>query len=988
MRAGVNLSFAEEYWEEFEKLSLDILKTYISKNSEINYYIKRTPNRKDGGYDGIIVITANHDSDEIYKLLSESKLRECSKKDLPMSDFSKALVIAVNLSAHKIYIFTNLHYSQETQKRVAKFSRFSNIQVELIDIFEISQKTKELYPELIESYSSVFLNQLINSVAQHSESKKVVADRSIIPNILPNLTGQARNNLLDDCYKAIANKTGLVIISGIQGCGKSLFINRLIHKLYIEYACPCNKINLEELPTIQEFLVKILAIIWNIDVLEIMKFSLQDIKEITDYLSDEELNSHAKALLFDILSVDSMQNDGNTNLKQYYFFEYLYRIYKPLLKRKRHILYFHNLDYSTSDSLNILMKFLKKFRDENILFILEIRDDNPVCHDFSIQCQKELSIIDFIELKEFNNLERSTYINEKYNKLFSKDELATLKQISPRTPLLIDAIVKWFASDTQAKYSLHDLNLTRLYNNQKFLQRISFEYVNRIISNCDKRIQNISAVIGLMDGTLLESDLIYLCEDTEMVKSELINTRLFDYDNDCIKVHHTSYLWPLKEMHFLSYQEKKQVYETLFENLASFSTSEECCTLKKFQMAIYLENKKYVISNWQRIILNLLRQEDYSIAQALLENAYNLVEYKLQICEKFEMLLTIVQCIIKGNNYLDERLCQYLDELENINSKEQIREEMIQNYTFWKAKYYLVFGKYYELVKSTDKFRNTVPRLRYIRALGIKHLFGIDKCLCSLNRGKNRFPSDITLSYSYYDHLLSKNIKMADYTEAENCIRKLKEYMQYLSLEERIHLSFNELTVLFYLNKLDNIKELTMLCGIAYQNNLYVEEGRIYNLIGQFFWLNKDIEQAISSFKKAEHLQEQTNHQSYRWISKTNLALINFEHRKTVAALAYAKEVIQGYHNTKPYKVKSILNGHVINSNHLLLDKEIVSILLMLRIIYVTDMKEYKKILQFIKSNDSDVVLDSSLGFYLKHRLIPLLKNSSYYVANSYMIKC
>ena len=191
----------------------------------------------------------------------------------------------------------------------------------------------------------------MDSVTQHSESKKVVADRSIIPNILPDLTGQARNKMFDDCYKAIADKTGVLIISGIQGCGKSLFINHLIHKLYIEYACPCNKINLEELPTIREFLVKILSVIWNIDVLEIMKFSLQDIEEITDYLSEEELSSHAKALLFDILSVKNTQNDGNNNLKQYYFFEYLYRIYKPLLKRKRHILYFHNLDYSTSASV-------------------------------------------------------------------------------------------------------------------------------------------------------------------------------------------------------------------------------------------------------------------------------------------------------------------------------------------------------------------------------------------------------------------------------------------------------------------------------------------------------------------------------------------------------------------------------------------------------------------------------------------------------------
>lgn len=982
------MSFAREYWEEFEKLSLDILKTYISENSEVNYYIKRTPNRKDGGYDGIIVITTNHDPNEIYKLLSESKLRECSKKDLPMSDFSKALVIAVNLSAQKVYIFTNLHYSQETQKRIAKFSRFSSIQVELIDIFEISEKIKELYPELLKSYSSVFLNQLMDSVTQHSEAKKVVSDRSIIPNILPDLTGQARNKMFDDCYKAIADKTGVLIISGIQGCGKSLFINHLIHKLYIKYACPCNKINLEELPTIREFLVKILSVIWNIDVLEIMKFSLQDIEEITDYLSEEELSSHAKALLFDILSIKNTQSDGNNNLKQYYFFEYLYRIYKPLLKRKRHILYFHNLDYSTSASLNILMKFLKKFRDENILFILEIRDDNTLCHDFSIQCQKELPVIDFIELKEFNNIERSTYINGKYSNFFSKAELNTLKQISPRTPLLIDAIVKWFASDTETKYSLHDLNLTRLYNNEKFLQRISFDYVNRIVSNCDKRVQSISAVIGLMDGTLSDSDLLNFCQDADVMKYDLVNTRLFDWDNDCIKVHHMSYLWALKEMHFLSYQGKKQVYEILFENLARFSVSEEYCILKKFQMAIYLENKDFIIENWRQIISNLLQQEDYSIAQSLLENAYNLVEYELQIREKFEMLVTIVQCIIKENNYLDERLCEYLDELETISSKEQIEAEMIQNYAFWKANYYLVSGKYYELVKSTDKFRNTVPRLRYIRALGVKHLFGIDKCLYSLSRGRDHFPSDITLSYSYYDHLLSKRIKMADYAAAENCIHILKKYVEYLSLEERIHLTFNELTVLFYLKKLDNTDQLIKLCGVAYQNNLYVEESRIYNLLGQFFWLNKDTEQAISFFKKSEHLQEQTNHQSYRWISKTNLALINFEYKKTNASLAYAKEVIQGYHKAKPHKFKTILNGHVINSNQLLLDKEIVSILLMLRIIYVADKKEYEKILQLIKSEEPDVPIDSSLGPYLEYTLIPLLKDSSYYVANSFMIKC
>ena len=304
----------------------------------------------------------------------------------------------------------------------------------------------------------------------------------------------------------------------------------------------------------------------------------------------------------------------------------------------------------------------------------------------------------------------------------------TLKQISPRTPLLIDAIVKWFASDTETKYSLHDLNLTRLYNNQKFLQRISFDYVNRIVSNCDKRVQSISAVIGLMDGTLSDSDLLIICQDADAMKYELVNTRLFDWDNDCIKVHHMSYLWALKEMHFLSYQGKKQVYEILFENLVRFSVSEEYCILKKISNGDLSRKQRLYYRELETDYFELDSARRLFIAQSLLENAYNLVEYELQIREKFEMLLTIVQCIIKENNYLDERLCEYLDELEAISSKEQIEAEMIQNYAFWKANYYLVSGKYYELVKSTDKFRNTVPRLRYIRALGIKHLFGIDKC--------------------------------------------------------------------------------------------------------------------------------------------------------------------------------------------------------------------------------------------------------------------
>lgn len=55
-----NMSFATDNWEEFEKLSISILETYLPADSEISYSITHTPNRKDGGYDGLIIIASDN----------------------------------------------------------------------------------------------------------------------------------------------------------------------------------------------------------------------------------------------------------------------------------------------------------------------------------------------------------------------------------------------------------------------------------------------------------------------------------------------------------------------------------------------------------------------------------------------------------------------------------------------------------------------------------------------------------------------------------------------------------------------------------------------------------------------------------------------------------------------------------------------------------------------------------------------------------------
>lgn len=49
-------------------------------------------------------------TENLYKVLLEAKLRSNNLRDLPLSDFSKTVIIAVNTIADKVYISTNAFF--------------------------------------------------------------------------------------------------------------------------------------------------------------------------------------------------------------------------------------------------------------------------------------------------------------------------------------------------------------------------------------------------------------------------------------------------------------------------------------------------------------------------------------------------------------------------------------------------------------------------------------------------------------------------------------------------------------------------------------------------------------------------------------------------------------------------------------------------------------------------------------------------------------
>ena len=150
----------------------------------------------------------------------------------------------------------------------------------------------------------------------------------------------------------------------------------------------------------------------------------------------------------------------------------------------------------------------------------------------------------------------------------------------------------------------------------------------------------------------------------------------------------------------------------------------------------------------------------------------------------------------------------------------------------------------------------------------------------------------------------------------------------------------------------------------------------------------KEWEKAIEAFNEAAGLQDRTEHQTYRWIAKTNLALINLELKNKSEAIMHAREIILGYYSSKQDKFKYIFAADNKTAyTDFFTDKEMVSILLMLRILYKNDQTEYTKIIEKVTQTDIGV-LPKEFEYFISHSLVSELKKTYYYVDGNFMIKC
>ncbi|MDE6209550.1 MAG: restriction endonuclease [Lachnospiraceae bacterium] len=938
-KSNKSKSFAHKYWKNFEELVLKLLKKKLGTENTYKIYSYKTPNQNDGGYDGIILIEQPNMWDEdlrrLYTILAEAKLRQNTSSDLPLSDFAKTLVVAINRNASEVYVYTNLHYSEETYRRTEKFSAATGLKVKLIDIFELCDELTES-PEVQNGYSDVFIRHLFAGLNFHSKEKRIQYEQEpIFENTLPQLAGDSRNTLLMNTIDYLKEHSGIYIIKGIQGCGKKLFIKHILNALQKEYNC--RLICLEKFTTIKGFFAYLLSLIWNIDEFTIWGLTKENIDEIMSYMPLQYNSERIKAVLLDILRDIPTEYDDRRDVLEEHLIEYLHYIFVPICQRKKQLFAFVGFDKCTENIFNFTHKFIRKFSSENVVILTELRTDEPHSQSYIDEWSKLNPNMKPIELLEFNYTEYTQYMHDNHPDIDIK-EVDHLYGMCYPLPIYIENLLSVIINnDLKKLLSQDDLNITCLYNNEKFNDGMILYSMNGYFSNKDVFCKQLAYVIVFFDGELSFENIAQLGESYFDAIATLGNSIYFDIEKKCLLIHHILYLKAFKNETILNSYEYNDIMETLYNVIEDFELGSDIREIKKFEIAVALREEKYILQNWETICNRLIMQNDFSYAKQLLKNISNAVY--LCMDEKMKLINFRMKCHLGLNEY------NSLDMLELIRLGESLKNEADplewKLFCCLKAKYQFSRGDYQKIITLTNIYRNEDPALRYIRALSIKHIFGIDACLLSLERGKKRFLEDWHLRYSYLDHLHSKYEKI-DVEKSWEYLIQIEPYYDKLNLEDQIHFQYNKIALELYKNGSLNPEVCQDLLCKAFENILPVEMGRIHNLLGQIYYLDNDLDAAISKFKMALEILNHNIHVTYIYVPSINLALLYDEQNNNLECVQYAIDTLN---SLEKYKSEKIRTQFQVFDSHKIIEKECAAFILSMELLQKQSTEIYKQYL-------------------------------------------
>lgn len=1005
-------SFALKHWEAFEKLSMKIVSEKYQERPGV--FFEQTSPRGDGGYDGIICfpVSSKHSS-ELYKILLEAKLRSSSNHDLPLSDFSKTIIIAVNTIADKVYISTNAYFSAETNKRLKTYSQRIGLEIHTLDICSITSWINANRTEAEKICTTEFLNAIMSMERSlKPEQRMLTCDSEQLYNDeIPKLYGKKRRALLQTLSRILSEQNGVLIIKAPEGSGKTVFVDHLIREVQQDYRRIAN-FDFIYFSDVREVFVHLVAIAWGIEPSEIYGMRVEDLEEITEHLGDHKFPPKSRATLINLIHQPQETFNQNRTLHTELLLDYLRIIYPPILKRVRCLLIISNLASGTRNALDFLSSFIKILSDHAISFLIEVdsgRNLNYTDHvsRFASEMERESNYLDTFPLPpwDFTDATEFLYASMPWLSGENQRQLITFFGLHP---LALSAGARAIQkSDLTRVLKLSNVGIPSLAAQKRFALGCIDHIVEEFAVAGGQAVQCSLILLALLDGeaeiSLLEEvafsngflsprEALCLCPFLRAVGTK-------------IRVLHGVYQNSISKFRFVTRSFLYQVLTHAEPLLIKYYSDPEYILRKRFSILQIQRNFEGVRCIWMQLAVTHLAHGETELVYEVLKTVYewwmeDTTHYQINAYEQYWLLYHLSATALELDGANSTELRYYIDQLDavlrltpeeewpggqsNLHLAKAEALDLKCRVALGQADYenmlmYADEGISLLMGKLTTQERYCVGDLWANKALAIKHLKNLSECVLFLESGKEFLDGVTPFVFCYYTHLSSLHSIKRPRT-ALRYFEKIKEECE-CTLPQLLHTDHNIATMHFTLGEYEQAAQISGRVWVtAYENNVAIEEGRSNHLMGCISWVKNDLEGAYEHFSAAHNLFQRHVHRTHLWPPLINLSSLCFEMGRRSEALSYTN-----------IAADFVLKFHLASINHLdmstdVLPKIFVGVLILLDHYehLCIDASLKKELLEKI---DLSELHDAYINFVQPGRLDSLLDGTGYIVDGKRIIK-
>lgn len=1000
-------SFAQKHWRAFEELSLQIIQSYYQEQP--GKVCELTEGQSDGGYDGIICFPSQkYNAAELYKVLLEAKLRSASNQDLPLSDFSKTIIIAINTIADKVYISTNAYFSEETIHRLQTFSRRTGLTICTLDIEDIFRWLSSHQDEAQQFKDQTLVEKLLAVPQELDQKYKTLSEeQKDVQEQAEQLIGSTRISLCRRLTKKLEERNGLLCIRGTMGSGKSVFIDNLASELQQSYPHTA-LLDLTQFSDARSVFIKLLAFAWGESVESIYAMSSKDLEDVTQYLGSGQFPPKSQAALIDMIHQSQKSFDTNQRLHSELLLDYLKQIVPPVIRRVRSLIIVRNVKIATKNALDFLDSFIRILPGKPISFLIELEENQENCDYLSQRLEQVQAYMETVDLPPWDSIAAQQFLKAKVPALSKQKQLHLIKYLG-RLPLSLSVGIDIFCQSEFGKIILQTnavIPENAVPNLRYSLGHIDY-LVEQFASSKGAGVQCGLVLLGLFDGSVKAQ----LVEQTALslnCPSPIAALRMctfIKYTAGRLQVQHGAYVDSLKKFTFVTKPFFFQILTQIEPMLECYFQDAEYVARKRFEILCLNRDFERLCDLWMNLAQSHRQRGERQLEYEVLKNVYEWwmedpeINH-LTVCEQFFLLYHLAEAsyALFGayGEELDYYFCQ-LDTLINLTDASQWHggERMLlqAKVAILNTKCQIALGRadYRQMLSCAEEGialirednskegRNWLGALWANKALALKHLENTSACIQFLESGKELLDGIKPFCHCYYMHLSSL------YSIKEP--RKALEYFELIksqytdSLSQDLHTEHNIATMYFALGEYENALKISGRVWLkAYENHVPIEEGRSDHLLGCIAWVTGDTEQAYERFKASYSLFQRHVHHTHLWPPLINLAILCMEMNCADEALKYASDAVD-----------FLLEHHLDSIDHMdilspVLPKMFVGILFLLDCLEQLDRQgpAIEKLLHSIANPD---IHTAYCRYVVHHQLDDFLKDSGYICGGKRMLK-